>query len=213
MSGDRSVAMYKPTVRTISPMKIPRKPLLRTTGVMRTNIHGITARSAKGRTLFPGRITAKKMQRGTRMNEMARVTGCPTPTAESRPIYIFPRFLKCLLTNVEAASEIGSRPSISKAAIFGISTNTAPSETPNDNTLVMEAATFPPSQYARTPITSPITVPTKIGSPNTPNFFWSVSVLISISRTPGILSKIQLKSIAIGAYAVVNPWGKETPGI
>ena len=58
----------------------------------------------------------------------------------------------------------------------------------------------------------PSTVPTRIGSPNTPNFFCIFSISKLILLTPGILSRIQLNNIAIGAYAVVNPCGSETPG-
>jgi len=58
---------------------------------------------------------------------------------------------------------------------------------------------------ANTPITRPNTVPIIIGSPNTPNFFCNFSILISILLTPGILSIIQLTTIANGTKAAVNP--------
>lgn len=66
--------------------------------------------------------------------------------------------------NACAASEIGISPSISNDAIFGISTNAAPKYTP---LVKMFLRLYP----ARAPITIPNTVPIKIGSPNTPNFF------------------------------------------
>jgi len=64
--------------------------------------------------------------RGTSISDTESVNGCPTPTAESRPIYIFPLLENLLLINSEAASEIGSKPSINREAILGIRTNTAP---------------------------------------------------------------------------------------
>ncbi len=62
-------------------------------------------------------------------------------------------------------------------------------------------------------MTMPITVPTMRGSPKTPNFFCMDSTSRLMSRTPGILSMIQLTSMAIGANAAVKPWGSETPGM
>ena len=93
--------------------------------------------------------------------------------------------------NACAASEIGISPSISNDAIFGISTKAAPKYIP----LVK---IFLRSYPAKAPITIPNTVPIKIGSPNTPNFFCNFSILMSILFTPGILSITQLITIANG---------------
>ena len=59
-------------------------------GISNTNEKGIVAKSAKGNTLFPGIIAANNIVIGTKIRETAKVAGCPTPTAASRPIYNFP---------------------------------------------------------------------------------------------------------------------------
>ena len=133
-------------------------------GISITRENGITARSAKGRTLFPGSIAASIIVIGTNTRDTESVVGCPIPTAESSPIYIFPLFLNLLLTNSCAESDIGINPSISIAAILGISTSTPPSVIPNTR---MPFRLYP----AAIPITIPITVPIISGSPNTPNLF------------------------------------------
>ena len=80
------------------------------------------------------------------MSASDRVTGWPTAMAESRPMYIWPRFFTLFWMKLEAASEMGSRPSMSREAIRGMSTSTAPSVTPQVRMLVMEPAMSEPSK-------------------------------------------------------------------
>jgi hypothetical protein len=44
---------------------------------IKTNIHGITAKSANGNTVFPGKTTAKKINNGTKIKEIARLVMLP----------------------------------------------------------------------------------------------------------------------------------------
>ena len=92
--GARLVAIKRPTARTTIPTSKARKPLPRTIGVIKTNIQGMVARSPKGRTLLPGRITARKTAMGTRIKATVRVMGCPKKTAESKQIKICQRLMK-----------------------------------------------------------------------------------------------------------------------
>ena len=54
--------------------------------VNKHTIYGITAKSANGRILFPGRIIANAIVIGTSTNPAAITAGSPSDTAASNPI-------------------------------------------------------------------------------------------------------------------------------
>src|SRR5699024_4453594 len=74
-NGAKSVAIYKPPINEIKPIIKALNPLLATMGVIKTNIQGIVVKSAKGMTLFPGKITARNTTKGTNISEIAIVVG------------------------------------------------------------------------------------------------------------------------------------------
>ena len=153
--------------------------------------------------MLPGNIAANKTIIGTQSRPKAIVIGWPTPTAESKPMYIFPLPAKCLSMKAPAASEIGIKPSINNAAILGINTIVAAIVTAQLNALEI---LYPPSIA----ITKPKTKPTMIGSPKIPIFSCKPSKVKSTLFNPGIFSIIQFKIKANGTNAAVNPCGIET---
>ena len=88
------------TVRNMSPLK---------TAAIKQIIKGIVAKSPKGSTVFPGKITANSNAIGTNNSEADKTDDCPTANALSIPIYnSLPGNLFC--TQLLAASEIGGKP-------------------------------------------------------------------------------------------------------
>jgi len=168
-------------------------------------MNGMTARSANGSSLLPGRMIAKNMVIGTNKSPTAITDGSPSDTAASSPMKIS-LSPKCFAINSLAASEMGISPSIRIATIFGIRYMTA--------AIVIAsckiASIFCPP---RRPSARPMISPMDIGSPKIPKRFRMVSGLAFSLFRPGILSISQFRGTTSGRNPSAVKCGKEMPGI
>ena len=192
--------IHKVIIEFISPLKI--SPFEAATAQI--TVKGNTARSANGSILLYGSITERNIVIGTISNATVILDGLPITTAASSPMYTsFPGNL--LEIKSLAPSDIGVRPSIRSATIFGISTITAPIWIPRDR---MSVTVYLP----RIPKSTPKIIPKINGSPNIPIFSFSFSPSSFILFIPGILSSTLFRAYIIGAKLTVSPCGSDIPG-
>ena len=88
--GARLVPINNARLKVNSPVSSVRNISPRQTAVTNTKANGRPVKEANGRNWLPGIIAASTSITGIISIDTDNVTGCPTLTAESRPIAILP---------------------------------------------------------------------------------------------------------------------------